>query len=178
MANSRRIAEALDALARFPLPTIARIRGACIGGGCGLALACDIRISDDTANFAITPAKMGLIYPFNDTKRLMDIAGPATAKDMLLSARKLDAREALSTRLIHACVPSSEIEAAVDAYCDHLLTLSPASHTGIKEMMRRIENGQSSDNDETRRLFEAAFESADFNEGYRAFLEKRKPSFK
>ncbi|MGB3457306.1 MAG: enoyl-CoA hydratase-related protein, partial [Litorimonas sp.] len=88
------IQAAFDALAAFPQPTIASVRGACVGGGAGLALCCDIRMADSTARFAITPAKLGLVYPFGDVARLIDAVGVANAKDVLLSARIIKAKPA------------------------------------------------------------------------------------
>ena len=81
------IAAGFNALAQFPMPTIAMIRGACVGGGCGLALACDVRFADSTSRYAITPAKLGLLYPFSDVQRLIETVGIPNAKDMLFSAR-------------------------------------------------------------------------------------------
>jgi enoyl-CoA hydratase/carnithine racemase len=176
-AYSASIARALDALAEFPHPTIAMIRGACIGGGCGLALACDLRFADDTARIAITPAKMGLLYPFNDTKRLVDAVGGSMAKDMLFSARQLDAAEALSAGLLDRRFEPARLEPETRAYCTRLLDMSPLSATYTKKMISRVLEGQDHDTDETRAWFANAFTSADFKEGYRAFLDKRKPDF-
>ncbi|SDM48709.1 enoyl-CoA hydratase/isomerase family protein [Maricaulis salignorans] len=174
---SRQIAAALDALAAFPHPTIAMIRGACVGGGCALALACDLRFADESARFAITPAKMGLIYPFNDTKRLVDSVGAAMAKDMLFSARTLDAAEALACGLASRVTSPSGLDRLVSEYVDQLLDMSPHSAEFTKQMIARVLAGQNQDSDATKALFAGAFSHADFNEGYRAFLEKRKPDF-
>lgn len=176
-AYSRQIAAALDALAAFPHPTIAMIRGACVGGGCGLALACDLRFCDESARFAITPAKMGLLYPFNDTKRLVDCVGGSMAKDMLFSARTLDAAEALACGLANRITSPSGLERLVGDYVDQLLDMSPHSAEFTKQMIARVLAGQDHDSEATKALFAGAFNHADFNEGYRAFLEKRKPDF-
>lgn len=176
-AYSASIARALDALAAFPHPAIAMIRGACIGGGCGLALACDLRFADDTAKLAITPAKMGLLYPFNDTRRLVEAVGGAMAKDMLFSARVLDAAEAERAGLVNRRFAPEELERETRAYCTRLLDMSPFSATYTKKMISRVLDGQDADTDETRAWFTNAFASADFREGYRAFLDKRQPDF-
>ncbi|WP_339748373.1 enoyl-CoA hydratase-related protein [uncultured Maricaulis sp.] len=176
-AYSRQIAAALDALAAFPHPTIAMIRGACIGGGCALALACDLRFADESARFAITPAKMGLIYPFNDTKRLVAAVGAPMARDLLFSARKLDAAEALACGLANRVTSPAGLERLVADYVDQLLDMSPHSAELTKRMLTLVLAGQDGDDDETKALFAGAFKHADFNEGYRAFLEKRKPDF-
>lgn len=176
-AYSASIARALDALAAFAHPTIAMIRGACVGGGCGLALACDLRFADTSARVAITPAKMGLLYPFNDTKRLVDTVGGAMAKDMLFSARVLEAGEAKAAGLVDRCFEPDALEAETRAYCTRLLDMSPFSATYTKTMIARVLDGQDHDNEETRTWFANAFTGADFQEGYRAFLDKRPPDF-
>lgn len=176
-AYSSQIAAALDALAAFPHPTLAMIRGACVGGGCALALACDLRFADESARFAITPAKMGLIYPFNDTKRLVATVGAPMARDMLFSARRLDAAEALASGLVNRVSPPSRLASLVDDYVDQLLDMSPHSAELTKRMIALVLAGQDGDDDATKALFAGAFKHADFNEGYRAFLEKRKPDF-
>ncbi|WP_203292529.1 enoyl-CoA hydratase/isomerase family protein [Maricaulis parjimensis] len=176
-ANSASIAAGLEALARFPHPTIAAVRGACVGGGCGIALACDLRFADTSSRLAITPAKMGLLYPFGDTKRLVETVGPAMAKDMLFSARVLAAEEALDCGLIDRLFSPDALDGEIEAYCNRLLDMSPRSATYTKAMIARILDGQDHDDDDTRAWFANAFSSADFKEGYKAFLEKRKPDF-
>jgi len=176
-ANSLRISEALDALARFPRPTLAVVRGACVGGGCGIALACDFRFADETARFAITPAKMGLLYPFNDTKRLVDTVGSSMAKDILLSARQLDADEALKSGLANRMTSVDNLNDLVATYVERLLDMSPRSVEHTKTMIGLVLGGQDQDTDETQKLYCDAFNSSDFKEGFRAFLDKRKPDF-
>jgi enoyl-CoA hydratase/carnithine racemase len=175
--NSRCIAAGLDALSNFPHPTIAVVRGSCIGGGCGVAIACDFRFADDTARFSITPAKMGLVYPFNDTKRLVDTVGASRAKDILFSARQLDAQEALLFGLADHVTTADNLDNLVTSYVDRLLKMSPRSTDVTKRMINLAIAGQDNDNKETKELFENSFQSKDFKEGYRAFLEKRKPNF-
>lgn len=176
-AFSREVAVALDALADFPLPTIARIEGACIGAGCGLALACDLRYAADGARFGITPAKLGLLYPLNDTRRLVDAVGQAVARDMLFSARHMGASEAAETGLVNACIPAAELAARVLEMADLIASRSAGSLRGLKSILGQIAGGVRNDTPETRALFRQAFDSADFSEGYRAFLEKRDPDF-
>lgn len=88
------IAAGFKALAEFPHPVIAMVRGACVGGGCGLALCCDLRFADSSSKFAITPAKLGLVYPYSDVQRLIETVGVPNAKDILFSARILQPGEA------------------------------------------------------------------------------------
>ena len=172
------IQRAFDALAAVPVPTIAMIRGACVGGGCGLSLCCDLRFADSTAKFAITPAKLGLVYPFGDITRLIDAVGVANASDMLLSARVLKAEDAKSIGLVHRVVDVDALENEVMDYINIITALSPESLRVTKSMITAYRNGQRQDTPKTRQQFAAGFSSKDFGEGFRAFLEKRKPDFK
>lgn len=176
-AYSRSIARALDGLAAFPRPTLAMIEGACVGGGCGLALACDLRFAAEGSRFGITPGKLGLVYTLNDTARLVRAVGVPTAKDMLFSGRLLDAGEALAAGLINRLVPVDRLTGEVETYANMLAATSPNSAKVTKRLIALVEAGQSEDDDATRALFLEAFSSADFQEGYRAFLEKRSPEF-
>jgi len=176
-AYSRGIAEALDGLAAFPLPTLAKIDGACVGGGCALALACDLRFAAPESRFAITPGKLGLIYPLNDTRRLIEAVGVGYAKDMLYSGRTLDAQEALRIGLIHRVADPDGLDPLVSRYVDGLLETSGSSARLTKAMIARLRAGRIEDDAESRAMFLDAFQSQDFQEGYRAFLEKRKPDF-
>jgi enoyl-CoA hydratase/carnithine racemase len=175
---SRAIAAALDGLAAFPRPTLAAIEGACVGGGCGLALACDLRFAATGSKFGITPGKLGLVYTVNDTKRLIDAVGVSGAKDILFTGRILAADEALSTGLIDRLVDPGALAEAVAAFGDQIARTSAVSARITKQIIARIQAGQAQDNDETRTLFLDAFQGADFQEGYRAFLAKRAPDFK
>jgi enoyl-CoA hydratase/carnithine racemase len=98
---------ALGAVERLEIPTIAMVAGDCVGGGCGLALACDLRFAAEGARFGITPARLGLAYTLADTRRLVDLVGPARAKDILFSARLLDAGEAHRSASSTACCPTT-----------------------------------------------------------------------
>ena len=132
-AYSSAIATALDRLAAFPKPTLAKIRGACVGGGCGIALACDIRFAARGARFGITPGKLGLVYTLSDTNRLVEAVGVSTAKDILFSGRLLDGEEALRTGLINQLTEPDDLEGAVGRICRtlgrHLLRFSADDQT-------------------------------------------------
>jgi len=171
------IQRGFDALATVSVPTIAMIRGACVGGGCGLSLCCDIRIAESKAKFAITPAKLGLVYPFGDIARLIDAVGVANASDILLSARLIKAKPAKKMGLIHRVVGVDALEAEVMAYARRITTLSPESLRVTKSMITAYRNGQREETPETNAQFISGFTSKDFGEGFRAFLEKRKPDF-
>ncbi len=170
-ANQAAIARAQFELARAHKPTIAAVAGDCVGAGCGLALACDLRIATPKARFGITPAKLGLVYPLHDTKLLVDLVGPAQAKRILFTAQLIDAAEAHRIGLVDM------IGADVDALAETIAGNSLHATIQAKAIVRRILDGQSDDDDATRALFEDAFTGPDFEQGARAFLEKRAPQF-
>ena len=177
-AISDYIAAGFKSIAEFPLPTIAMIRGACVGGGCGLALCCDFRFADHTAKFAITPAKLGLVYPFSDVQRLIETVGIPNAKDILMSARLIKAKRAEKMGLVNKLFKTDELEKSVLAYADNLTALSTQSAIITKKMFAAYQAGQSGENTQSMDWFLNGFVSDDFQEGYRAFLEKRKPNFR
>jgi enoyl-CoA hydratase/carnithine racemase len=170
-ANQTAINTAQHALARVPLPTIAFIDGDCVGGGCGLALACDLRVATPRARFGITPAKLGLVYPLHDTKLLIDLVGPGAAKRILFTGALIDAGEALRIGMIDLIAESP------DALATQIAANSPHSIRQSKAMIRRILDGQADDDAETLAMFAEAFEGADFGEGVAAFLDKRGARF-
>jgi enoyl-CoA hydratase/carnithine racemase len=173
--NQNAINAASGALANAAKPVIAQIEGDCIGGGCSLALACDLRIATPDARFGITPAKLGIVYPFHDTRTLVDMVGPARAKKMLFTGALLDAAEALRIGLIDD-IAESAVHAALDLA--HIMaSRSQHSVRESKAMVRRILDGQREESNETLGLFHQAFDGPDFAEGIAAFLEKRTPNF-
>ncbi|MGE0851509.1 MAG: enoyl-CoA hydratase-related protein [Hyphomicrobiaceae bacterium] len=158
-------------------PAIAMIQGPCIGGACGLALACDIRFSDPSGRFGITPGRLGIAYSIADTRRLVSAIGFSRARDMLYSGRILAAEEALAVGLIDRLVPADRLEAETIAYAGAIAGNSRLAVEAMKRIIARIEAGAGDDDPEAGRLFRDSFQSADFTEGVSAFLAKRKPSF-
>jgi enoyl-CoA hydratase/carnithine racemase len=173
--NNAAIRRTQTTLARAPKPVIAAVDGDCIGGGCGLALACDLRIASDRARFGITPAKLGLVYPLHDTKLLVDLVGPAQAKRMLFTASLLSAEEAHRIGLVEILV--DDLEGAVDEMADSILAGSSHTQRAAKAIVRRILEGAADDDPASSAGFDAAFDGPDFREGVAAFLGKRKPAF-
>jgi len=174
--NQASIRKAQFVLARAPKPVIALIDGDCVGGGCGLSIACDIRIASPRARFGITPAKLGLVYSLHDTKLLVDLVGPAQAKRILFSGQLLDAAEAQRIGLIE--IVSEDVLGEGDALAVVIAENSSYAVRGVKSVVRRILDGQADDDAATRQLFSDAFTGEDFAEGVAAFLEKRKARFK
>lgn len=173
--NQAAIGRVQHELAQAPKPTIAIIDSDCVGGGCGIALACDMRVAGPKARFGITPSKLGLVYPLHDTKLLVDLVGPSQAKRILFTGQLLSAQQALDIGLITLLADDPYAEA--EALAATMASVSLHSQTMSKSIIKRILDGQADDDAETEQLFDSAFESDDFKEGVRAFMEKRKPEF-
>lgn len=171
-ANQSAINAAQFELTRFPLPTVAFVEGDCVGGGCGLALACDMRIATAKARFGITPAKLGLVYPLHDVKLLTDLVGPGQARRMLYTGSLIDAAEALRIGLVEALGDD------VTQFAEPILAASAHSTRAIKLFVRRVLDGQAEDDAETLAIFADAFTGPHFLEGTRAFTEKRQARFR
>ena len=176
-AYNERVAAAERALAGLSKPTIAMVHGYCIGGGCGLALACDLRFADERASFGITPAKLGLVYSLESTKRLVDVVGPSQAKWILMSGQRVDAERAHQIGLVDEVVPTDHLEKLTFEFSQLLCTRAQFSIRATKQIVTRIVSGQTEDDEETRDLRNSSFDTNDYAEGVRAFLEKRPPSF-
>ena len=174
---SRIVASGVAAIAQAAKPVIAAIEGSCVGGGMAIALACDLRLASTTARCGITPAKLGIVYAFGDTKRLVDAVGPSKAKDIIFTGRIMDAAEALAIGLVDEVHPSDKLESAAAAKCGMIAGNSQWSVRGTKEMIRLIMAGATSETRETTGKFLDAVEQADFREGRSAFMEKRTPKF-
>lgn len=159
-------------------PTIAMIQGFCVGGGCEIAVACDFRFSDTNGKFGITPAKLGLIYNLPGTKNLVDLVGPAKAKDILYTGRIMDAEEALRIGLIDRIFPPEEIETETRKYAELICQNAQFSVRGAKKVIRSVLQGATEESPEIAKLILDSFDTDDYREGVRAFLEKRKPQFR
>jgi len=153
------------------------LRGNAIGGGLALALSCDLRFCADDAFLAITPARLGLLYGFIETRRLIQTVGPARAKDLLFSGRRVACGEALAIGLIDRLVAVEKLEATIAAYANELASLSQRSIRGAKIAVEAIAGGLSEESPAFRDMIEQAAASEDFAEGRSAFLNKRSPEF-
>jgi len=155
----------------------AMIEGACVGGGLGLALACDLRIAAADAWLALTPAKLGLVYSLPDTRRLVQAVGLSRAKDILFTGRLIAAEEALVIGLVDALYAPEALEAAVAEKTAQIAAASQWTARRAKAIVGLIADGETRDTDETARWLIEAVEGEDFSEGRNAFLSKRKPEF-
>ena len=163
---------------QFPKPTIAMIRGYCIGGGVGLAVCCDLRICSDNSRFAVPAAKLGLGYSYAGLRRLIDVVGPAFAREIFFTARQFDAEEARHMGLINRVVPEPELEAYVKNYAETIAANAPLTVKAVKYIVGEAMKDESArDLARCAELVEQCFASKDFIEGRRAFMEKRKPAF-
>jgi enoyl-CoA hydratase len=162
-----------------PKPTIAMIQGYCIGGGVGTALACDLRIAGDGSRFGIPAAKLGLGYGYDGIKKLIDLVGPACAREIFYTARQFSAEEALRMGLINQVVPADKLESHVNDYCAMIAANAPLTVRSVKLIVREAMNDASErDLALCKRLVDECFASEDYIEGRTAFMEKRKPVFK
>jgi len=167
-----------SSIAEFPKPTIAMIRGYCIGGGLGLATCCDLRICTDNSRFAVPAAKLGIGYGYSGLKRLVDIVGPAFAKEIFYTARQFDAQEAAVMGLVNRVVPQAELETYVKSITDMICANAPLTIKAVKVTVAEVLREDSKrDIARSAAMVEACFGSRDYTEGRTAFMEKRKPVF-
>ncbi|HIG22881.1 MAG TPA: enoyl-CoA hydratase/isomerase family protein [Henriciella marina] len=166
---------ALDAIATCSKPVIAAIEGSCFGAGVSLAAACDLRIASSSAVFSLPPAKLGIVYPPSDLKRLVSLIGASNAKQMLFSARRFSSDEARMMGLVNETVPEGGALQAAQKLVDEIAGHSAWSVHALKKMIGDIERG--TDDEALLAYMIEGAAGADFQEGYRAFLEKRKAAF-
>ncbi|MFE3181160.1 enoyl-CoA hydratase/isomerase family protein [Streptomyces violascens] len=159
-----------EALAAFPKPTLAAVRGHCVGGGSQLAAACDLRFAEEGALFGVTPAKLGIVYPASSTRRLAALVGPSTAKHLLFSGELIGSERALRTGLVDEVLPEGELAKRVAEFTRVLVSRSQLTQAAAKEF---------ADGRTDRDAHWAAQErgSGDTAEGVAAFLERRAPRF-
>jgi len=160
-------------------PTIAMIRGYCIGGGMATALACDIRIAAEGSKFGVPAAKLGLGYAYDGIKKLIDVVGPAFAREIFYTARQFTTDEALAMGLVNRVVPDGELESYVNNYCATIAGNAPLTVRSVKQIVREALKDESKrDMALCKRVVEECFASEDYTEGRTAFMEKRRPVFK
>jgi enoyl-CoA hydratase/carnithine racemase len=166
------------AIYEYPKPTIAMIRGYCIGGGVGLALCCDLRICSDDSRFAVPAAKLGLGYSYHGLKKLVDVVGISFAKEIFYTARQFDAEEARTMGLVNRVVKAAELEAYMKKYADMIGENAPMTIATTKFTVGEVVKDESKrDLAKCAAMVKKCFESNDYTEGRSAFMEKRKPIF-
>jgi len=170
--------KAYQMLQSLPVPTIAMIRGYCIGGGTAIAVSCDLRVASENARFGIPAAKLGLGYGPKRAKPLVDLVGPAFAKEMYFTGRQFDAEEARRMGLVNSVVADEKLEAAVADMASTIAENAPLTVRSTKLTVNELMK-DAGDRDIARCEAAAAacFTSRDYREGQAAFMEKRKPRF-
>lgn len=170
--------EALTGIAEFSKPTLSCIRGYCIGGGVNVAIACDLRIASADSMFSVPAARLGLGYRYSAMKNLVDLVGPGAAKDLFFTARRIDAAEAKALGLINRVCAPDQLPALLAEYTEALAANAPLTVCAGKAITAQILSPSPGlDFDLCSRLIRGCFESADYTEGRKAFMEKRKPVF-
>ena len=172
------VEKASIALHTYPKPTIAMIRGYCIGGGLGIAMCCDLRIATEQSTFAVPAAKLGLGYGHIGIKRLMDVVGPSFTKEIFYTARQFKAEEAQMMGLINRVVPDAELEGYVQKYAETIAGNAPLTIKAVKYVVGEILKDESKrDMKRAVDVVNDCFRSKDYIEGRDAFMAKRKPVF-
>ena len=163
---------------RCSKPVIARIRGICIGGGLGFAAACDLRICADDAVFRMPAARLGLGYSPTGVRRFMNVIGAANTSDIFFTARKFDAQEALRMGFVSRVAPAAQLEQAVAETCEMIAENAPLTVAAAKfAVQQALKDAAERDMATAVKMVQTCFASADHQEGRKAFMEKRKPSF-
>jgi enoyl-CoA hydratase/carnithine racemase len=178
--SAARYAEAVEAgegaVISCPKPTVALVQGFAIGGGTQLAAACDLRVSDTSARFGVTPAKLGIVYPLPSTARLVDVVGASWASWLLLTGELVDAATALRIGLVHEV--TDDVEARVLEVARTLTTRARISHIGAKALIARSAAGHRAHDATIQALYDASLAGPEYAEGVAAFLAKRDPEFR
>lgn len=159
-------------------PTIAMIRGYCIGGGVGIALCCDMRIATHESQLGIPAAKLGLGYRVSGVNKLINVVGPAYAKEIFFTAKRYSAAEALQMGLINWAVADDELDSFVDSYCQAIARNAPMTMQAVKAAVDGLgKPGTHVNIDKYNNMVKDCFGSEDYAEGRKAFMEKRSPVF-
>lgn len=176
-AYDRIVDDCSDAIMHLPKPTIAAVRGFCIGGGSGLAIACDFRFAAPSSIFAITAAKLSIVYGIRETQNLLALVGLNNAKKILYSAERFDTDEAMRIGFLDR-IADDPVAASRD-FAALLARNAPLSISGAKTILNGIAQSTGAlDVAKARELSERSVLSEDYREGQRAFIEKRAPAFK
>jgi enoyl-CoA hydratase len=171
--------QVLHAIQDSPKPSVAMIYGFCLGGGLEIALACDLRYCAATAQFGIPAAKLGLAYNVEGHKRLLETVGHARAREIMFLGRRYNAAEALAMGLVHQVFPEKDLEPLVAKILSDLSANAPLSILNSKTIIEEyVKSAGAPDHVRMQAAIERCAKSADYAEGRRAFMEKRKPQFR
>jgi enoyl-CoA hydratase/carnithine racemase len=170
---------AISAMLESPKPVVGMLSGVCIGGGLQVGLSCDVRIAARGTRFGIPAARLGLAYPLDGVNALVNVVGPARARDILLSARLFDAEEAFAMGLVNRVVEGAMLEETVRDYATKMSSNAPLTMLAAKTAVREtLKDPEHRDPKTVAALVARCFDSEDYREGVKAFLEKRRPNFR
>lgn len=177
-ADAEQFAAMLAALAACPKPTVARVQGLALGGGVGLACACDIAIAAEDAQFAVSEARFGIL-PAVIGPYVIRAAGPRQAQRLALMAHRIDAAEALRLGLVQQTVPAEALDAAVQATLTELLASGPQAQSEIKSLFAQLRPGEFGPDTQqlTAHTIARVRATAEAREGFAAFTDKRPPAW-
>jgi enoyl-CoA hydratase len=172
-----------DVLGEVPCPTLAFLNGFAFGGAFELAATCDLRVARAGVKLAMTPAKLGVVYPEGGLRRFADLVGSARARELFFTGRPIDAETALAWGLLNRVAPASTAESDALALAVEIAENAPLAVRGMKRILRLLEGTHErglspAERDEIAELRRRAFESEDLREGRRAWEERRRPRFK
>jgi enoyl-CoA hydratase/carnithine racemase len=166
-------------LERFPVPTIAAVQGAALAGGLELALHCDLRIASDNAKLGMTLGRVGLMVPYDFTRKLIEVCGSANTAWILYTADLLDAERGRHMNIVHDVVADAKLGEATTALAEKIAANAPLSLRAMKATVRRcMSETFDAWHDDMLQMARSVRESSDAKEGVRAFLEKRNPVWK
>jgi enoyl-CoA hydratase len=178
VAYERRLDAVIDRIERMSIATIAEVDGAAAGGGCAIAMACDLRICSERAKFGVPVARtLGNCLSMANTARMVDLIGPAATRDLLMTGRMIDAREALATGLANLVVPAAELEQEAYKIAVELSQRARSTIVATKAMMLRLRDHRRPPAGIGDDIIRACYGSSEFKEGVTAFLDGRKPNW-
>jgi len=167
------------AIRECPKPVIAMIRGYCMGGGAGIAVACDLRFASDDSRFGVPAAKLSVGYRFAGIRRLSELVGPQFTAEIFYTGRQFTAQEALAMGLVNRIMPAAELEKTVLDTATTIANNAPLTIAAVKRSLIELRKDPADrDLDVCQKMVEACFASEDYKEGQKAFMEKRKPVFR
>jgi enoyl-CoA hydratase/carnithine racemase len=167
------------AIRECPRPVIAMIRGYCMGGGLGIAVACDVRIASDDSRFGIPAAKLGVGYRFSGIRRLAELVGPSFTAEIFYTGRQFNSQEALQMGLVNRVLPVAELEKYVMDFAATLTGNAPLTIAAVKRSLIELHKDPAErDLAACQKMVDDCFASEDYKEGQKAFMEKRKPVFR